>query len=310
MAPFSKNNSSREPVGLDVDSGYVAAVQASGGRIAAGASMDLPDGLVVEGEVADVDGLADALKEFFKQNGLPRSVRLGVANQQVAVRELELPRIDDEADLAAAIRFKAEEAVPMPLAEAVLDHQVIGHGTNFEGTATTQVMVVAARQGMVERLADAARAAGLRPQGIDLNAFALVRLLADPSAPQEQARVYCHLAGVANLAVAVGSTCLFTRTLSVVPAAEPELAAAQLAEEIQPSIDYYLGQPGAKLVGDVVLSGPGAAAGGLADALSPLLGLPVTVANPLGTLNRVGLPPGEDPQRHTIAAGLALGAAS
>lgn len=310
MAPFSKNNNSRDPVGLDIDSGYVAAVQASGGRIATAASMDLPDGLVVEGEVADVDGLANALKEFFKKNGMPRTVRLGVANQQVAVRELQLPRIDDAAELAAAIRFKAEEAVPMPLDEAVLDHQVIGHGTSLEGTATTQVMVVAARQGMVERLADAARGAGLKPNGIDLNAFALVRLLAEPSVNDEQARVYCHLAGVANLAVAVGSTCLFTRTLSVVPDDDVELAAAQLAEEIQPSIDYYLGQPGASIVRDVVLSGTGAAGPGLVDALSPLLGLPVSVAQPLGTLNRVGLPPGEAPQRHTIAAGLALGAAS
>lgn len=308
MAPFSRNKTARDPVGLDVDSGYVAAVQATSGRIASGASMDLPDGLVVDGEVADVDGLAHALKDFFRANDLPRSVRLGVANQQVAVRELELPRIEDPTDLASAIRFKAEEAVPMPLDEAVLDHQIIGHGTNLEGTATTRVMVVAARQGMVERLADAARGAGLRPAGIDLNAFALVRLLADGSAPEEHARVYCHLAGVVNLAVAVGSTCLFTRTVSVAPAPEPELAAAQLAEEIQPSIDYYLAQPGAALVGDVLLSGPGASATGLADALSPLLGLPVGVAEPLGSLHRVGLPPGEDPQRHTVAAGLALGA--
>lgn len=310
MPLFSKNNGSRDPVGLDVDGAYVAAVQAAAGRIGSGASMDLPDGLVVDGEVVDVEGLAEALKEFFKANGLPRTVRLGVANSQVAVRELELPRIEDEAELAAAVRFKAEEAVPMPLDEAVLDHQVIGHGTNEEGAPTTQVMVVAARQHMVERLAEAARLAGLKPAGIDLNAFALVRLLAEPAVEDEQARVFCHLSGVANLAIAVGSTCRFTRTLSVVPDGDqPELAAAQLAEEIQPSIDYYLGQPQAKPVGDVLLSGPGASAA-LAEALSPLLGLPVSVADPLGTLNRVGLPPGEDPVRHTIAAGLALGAAA
>lgn len=310
MAPFSRSNSSRDPVGLDIDAGYVAAVQASAGRITAAASVDLPEGVVTDGEVSDVNGLSEALKELFKQSGLPKNVRLGIANQQIAVRDLELPRLEDPKELAAAIRFKAEEAIPMPLDEAVLDHQVTGYGTSLEGAATAQVIVVAARESMVERLADAARGAGLKPAGIDLNAFALVRLLAEPSVADDTARVYVHLAGIPNLAVAVGTSCLFTRTLAAPEQGEVDLAAAQLAEGIQPSIDYYLGQPGARLVNDVLLSGPGAGVHGLADALSPLLGLPVAVAEPLGTLNRVGLPPGEDPKRHTIAAGLALGASA
>ena len=38
-------------------------------------------------------------------------------------------------------------------------------------------MLVAARRDMIERLLSAARAAGLRPEGIDLSAFAMVRAL-------------------------------------------------------------------------------------------------------------------------------------
>lgn len=310
MAPFSRNSSAREPVGLDIDAGYVAAVQAAGGRITAAASTDLPSGLLRDGEVTDVDGLAAALKDFFKSTGMPKTVRLGVSNQQIAVRDLELPRLEDEKELAAAVRFKAEEAIPMPLDEAVLDHQVIGHGTSIEGTPTTQVMVVAARQTMVEQLAEAARGAGLRPDGVDLNAFALVRVLAETSVNDDTARVFCHLAGVTNVAIAVGSTCLFTRTLTAALSSESQDPASELAEEIRPSIDYYLSRPGARLIGDVVLSGPGAGRDGLAEGLNAMLGLAVSIAEPLGSLNRVGLPPGEDPRRHTIAAGLSLGVAA
>lgn len=310
MAPFSRNSSAREPVGLDIDAGYVAAVQAARGRITAAASTDLPSGLLRDGEVTDVDGLASALRDFFKSTGMPKTVRLGISNQQIAVRDLELPRLEDEKELAAAVRFKAEEAIPMPLDEAVLDHQVIGHGTSIEGTPTTQVMVVAARQTMVEQLADAARGAGLRPDGIDLNAFALVRVLAEASVNDDTARVYCHLAGVTNLAIAVGSTCLFTRTLTAALSSESEDPASELAEGIRPSIDYYMSQPGARMIGDVVLSGPGAGRDGLAEGLNAMLGLAVSIAEPLGSLNRVGLPPGEDPRRHTIAAGLSLGVAA
>ena len=54
-------------------------------------------------------------------------MRLGVANQQIVVRLLELPRIEDEKQRDAAVRFQASEAIAMPLDEAVLDHQVAGY---------------------------------------------------------------------------------------------------------------------------------------------------------------------------------------
>ena len=311
MAPFSKSKQSREPVGLDIDGRYLAAVQATAGRISTAASMELPEGLVHDGEVVDVAGLSSALKDFFRRAGLPKSVRLGVSNQQIVVRELELPRIEDEKELAAAVRFKAEEAIPMPIDEAVIDFQVTGRGTSLDGNATKQIMLVAARESMVQQLVDAARGAGLKPEGIDLDAFALVRLLGDPEDSGDRARVYCHLAGVTNVAIGVAASCVFARTLPALPPRESvEEFAGELAEQVRPSIDYYTGQPGARMVSDVLLSGPAAVAEGMADALGTLLGIPVELAAPLGTLNRVGLPPGEDPQLHTIAAGLAMGAAT
>ena len=50
----------------------------------------------------------------------------------------------------------------------------------------------------------------------DLNAFALVRALGH-GAPDDGARVYCHLGGITNLAIAVGQSCLFTRPLATRP---------------------------------------------------------------------------------------------
>jgi type IV pilus assembly protein PilM len=170
--------------------------------------------------------------------------------------------------------------------------------------------VVAARESMISRLVEAVRAAGLRPEGIDLNAFALVRTLASASDSTETARVYCHLGGVTNLAIAVGTSCLFTRPLSAQWDSEDENVASALAEEIRLSIDYYMAQPEARWVGEIVLSGPGSKREGLADELSGLIEVPVSVADPLGRLQASKLPSTEDASRHTIAAGLALGAAS
>ena len=315
----------RGSVGLDLDGAFVAAVQAQDGRISRAASMELPSGVITDGEVSDVERLTESLKTFFKENDLPTRVRLGVSNQQIVVRHLELPLIEEEAELAAAVRFQAAEAIAMPLDEAVLDYQVVGQATSAEGSPRLRVVVVAARQAMIERFVEGVRGAGLKPEGIDLNAFALVRALAKSQAaeqappaegelgagnPQDLACVYCHLGGVTNLAVAVGSNCLFTRPLSTDWSDAGEHVASALAEEIRLSIDFYMAQPGARPVGEVQLSGPGSTHEGLAEELSAVIHLPVAVADPLGGLDVNGALDGEDPHRHTVAAGLALGASS
>jgi type IV pilus assembly protein PilM len=235
-------------------------------------------------------------------------VRLGVSNQQIVVRQLDLPKIDDENERAAAVRFQAAEAIAMPLEEVVLDHQVIGETISPEGAARQRVVVVAAREAMIARVVEACKGAGLKAEAIDLDAFALVRALATASAPDDSARVYCHLAGITNLAIALGSSCLFTRPLSTAWDEQDEGVANALAEEIRLSIDFYMAQPEARWVGEVVLSGPGSRRDGLVDELSGLLPLPVQIAEPLGNLDAAKLPMGEDPYRHTVAAGLALGA--
>jgi type IV pilus assembly protein PilM len=201
----------------------------------------------------------------------------------------------------------------MPLEEVVLDYQVVGQRETDEGTTLMAVVVVAARESMITRLINSVRAAGIKPLGVDLNAFAMVRVLGpasdEPTSSDglgRSARVYCHLAGVTNLAIATGRSCLFTRSLSTVWDSESADTAGALAEEIRLSIDFYVAQPDAPPVADVVLSGPGSMREGLTSQLGSMLSLPVSVADPLGSLVQT-LPSDEDPHAYTVAAGLALG---
>ena len=308
MALSLRKDSGRGSVGLDIDGGFLAAVQASSdGQIQRAASVELPAGVMADGEVGDRDALAEALKDFFKAHDLPRSVRLGVANQQIVVRQIELPRIDDRDEREAAVRFQAADAIAMPLDEAVLDHQVAGYVNSADGVERMQVVVVAARRTMVSELTEAARAAGLKPEGIDLDAFALIRALHSEAAGEDAARVHCHLAGVTNLAVAVGSACLFTRALSAPWSGEDvEAAAMALADEIRLSIDYYMSQPEAREVSELILSGPGSQRDPLVEALEQRVGRPMRVVGALPGLGESD----DDPHRFTVAAGLAMGAAA
>jgi len=293
-------------MGLDIDGSYLAAAQISGDRIQNAASVALEPGIVVDGEVVDADRLVEALREFVNDRQLPRNVRLGVGNQQIAVRHLDLPKITDRAERETAVRFQAAEAMPMPLDDAVVDYSMVGEHTNEEGAPRETVVVVAARRPMISSYVDPVRRAGLKPVGIDLDAFALVRVLGDPTDLDAMARVCCHLGGVANLAVAKGNACLFTRPLSTPWQGDVE----SLAEELRISIDYYGGLPDSQPVSEILLSGAGAEDAELVARLDELMTLPVSAAAPLGRLSPESLPLGETPWRHTVSVGLALGAAA
>lgn len=304
-----KKSSGRSSVGLDVDGDFIAAAQVRDGRVVAAASQELPDGAIANGEVVDQERLAELLKDFFKRTDMPKNVNLGVANQQIVVRQIQLPVIEDRKELDAAVRFQAAETIAMPLEEAVLDYQLLPIAGE-DGQPRLNVIIVAAKTSMVTELVEAARAAGLKPMGVDLHAFALVRTLAGGAAADGPARVYCHLGGVANLAIATGSTCSFTRPLSSPWEGDAASVAADLSHEVRLSIDYYMAQPGAQSVGEMVLSGPGSRREDLVLELEATMGLPVSVAEPLGALDGSGLAPEEDPSRHTVSAGLAMGAAA
>jgi type IV pilus assembly protein PilM len=224
-------------VGLDIEAGSIAAaqVQVNGSaRVTASAVGPLPPGAFHEGEVSDPDGIAEALKALFGQHKLSKRVRLGVGNQRVVVRTVRLPAIEDPKEMEAAVRFQAQEQIPMPLDQAVLEHQVVGGVPAEEGgTPQLDVVVVAARRDMVASFLEPIRRAGLEPAGVDLSAFGMIRALADSIGDSEatagghpaNAVLYCNVGDVTNLAVARGRACLFTR----VSHAGMETIAARLA---------------------------------------------------------------------------------
>jgi type IV pilus assembly protein PilM len=202
-------------VGLDIQPGYVSAVQARvNGSIlvqrAAGAP--LPPDTVREGEVLDGGALADTLREMFRDSRLDKRVRVGVANQRTVLRTLELPPLTDRKELATAVRFQAEDQVPMPLDNAVLDFHALGVIDTPAGPRQ-RVIVVAAQRDMVERLLVAVRGAGLRPEGVDLSAFALIRSLHRVDEEHEGRVLYLNVGGLTNMAIAEGTVCRFTRVV-------------------------------------------------------------------------------------------------
>ncbi len=226
-------SSGKTLVGLDIEPGYVAAVEGRPGRVAVdrAAVALLAPGVVREGDVVDVETLASTLKALFTEHKLGRRVRLGVANQRIVMRTIDLPPLDGAKEIASAVRFQAQEHIPMPLDQVVLEHQSLGVVQTAEGPRT-RVVLVAARRDMIDRLLEATRQAGLRPSGIDLSAFAMIRALHRPGTTD--ATLYISVGGMTNLAVAVGATCVFTRVV----ASGTESMAQELAERRQLTLEH------------------------------------------------------------------------
>jgi type IV pilus assembly protein PilM len=213
--------------GLDIEAGSIAAteVEINGAiQVKGSAIASLPPDVFHDGEVVNPDALADSLKALFGTYKISKRVRIGIGNQQVIVRTVRLPLIEDAKEMEAAVRFQAQEQIPMPLDQAVLEHQVVGGVPAEEGSAPkVDVVVVAARREMIASFLEPVRRAGLEPIGIDLSAFAMIRALADagvttevePGEKPTEALLYCNLGDATNLAVARGRSCLFTRVSHV-----------------------------------------------------------------------------------------------
>jgi type IV pilus assembly protein PilM len=219
MPPSLNINLGRRPgadvVGLDIQPGLVAAVQARvNGSIMAerAAVLSLPSDTMRDGEVVDESALVEALRELFGDSHLSKRVRVGVANQRTVLRTLDLPPVTDRKELDAAVRFQAQDQVPMPLNNAVLDFHALGVVDTPAGPRQ-RVVLVAAQRDMIERLLSAVRHAGLRPEGIDLSAFALIRSLYRTDDEHAGRVLYLNVDGLTNLAIAEGTVCRFTRVV-------------------------------------------------------------------------------------------------
>jgi type IV pilus assembly protein PilM len=205
--------SAKTVVGLDIQPGYVIAAETRAGKLAVdrAATVSLAPGVVRDGEVVDVESLSAALRTMFAENKLGKRVRVGVANQRIVMRTVDLPPLSNAKEISSAVRFQAQEHIPMPLEQAVLEHHSLGLVETVDGPRT-RVVLVAARRDMIDRVLDAVKRAGLRPHGIDLSAFAMIRALHQPD--RTGPTLYMNVGGITNLAIAVGTTCVFTRVIA------------------------------------------------------------------------------------------------
>lgn len=317
-------------IGLDIGSTAVRAVElefAKGDRARSNPTVvrvgeqALPQGAVRDGEVVQSDVVSAALRRLWQQSRFDgRDVVLGVGNQRVLVRELDLPWLPLP-QLKASLPFQVNDLLPMSIDEALLDYHPTGE-VDTERGRMLQGMLVAAQRDTVTANVVAVEGAGLRPVMVDLNGFALLRAVCRGDYAHAVVAYVDLGATVTTVVVAVngvprlvrslpsgGSTVTnavasalgtsfpeaeqIKRSVGLGFAAPPEAAPAAEAvggvvrtqvEAIRNTFVYYAGNHPGEGIEVVVLTGGGAHLPGFGQYLSSASRLPTTLGDPLGGL--------------------------
>lgn len=227
MAPVSFGGSPAI-VGLDIGTDHVRAAQlkpsSAGFTLSSYGRVPVPLGAVVEGEIVDSDAVAAAITQLWRQAGIrAKDVAVGVSNQKVVVRLIDLPYME-RTELAGAIQYQAQDYIPIPVEEAIIDFQIIGDYMTPADEHMMEVLLVAAQRSMIDSVVAAVDSARLKLAQIDVTSFALVRALLGvvPSVlPEEMddggdAIGVIHMSsGLTNIVVVERGVPRFTRVSSV-----------------------------------------------------------------------------------------------
>jgi type IV pilus assembly protein PilM len=192
----------RAAIGLDIGTSGVRAAELSFGKGAATlerfGQVALRPGAVRDGEVVDPETVAAAIRELWSQAKFSsKRVVVGVANQRVIVRQVDLPWLP-LAELKKSLEFQVQDLIPMPVDQAILDVHPLEEFTADNGGRMLRVLLVAAARETVTSLIDAVQRAGLQPVMVDLTPFALLRAMAQ--------RDHLGLSGSAEALVEIGDS--------------------------------------------------------------------------------------------------------
>ncbi|KGM02904.1 pilus biosynthesis protein PilM [Cellulomonas cellasea DSM 20118] len=283
--------------------------------------VPLPLGAVRDGEVVQPETVASALRQLWVAAKFDsKEVVLGVGNQRVMVRELDLPWMPLP-QLRASLPYQVHELLPMSTDDALLDYYPTSEFDGPQGR-TVQGMLVAAQRDTVNANVLAVEGAGLRASMVDLNAFALLRAVARGDLADRVVALVDIGASVTNVVISARGVPRLVRTLPAggqnvtaavasalgIAAAEAEVikrtigvgyaveaeheAAAEavanvtrtLIESVRNTFVYYAGNNPGALIEAVVLTGGGSHLPGLGQYLSSASRLPVTLGDPLAGL--------------------------
>lgn len=285
--------------------------------------------------------LADAISKLHKEARISsKDIIIALPEQQVFTRVIKFPPLTDQ-EISSAVKWEAEQYIPIPVKEAVIQHQIIER-KETANPPEVSVLLVAAPRNLVEKYVRVVQMAKLNPVAVETELLALSRSLA----PDKQTALLVDFgAKSADIAITKNGQLSFSRSiqtagdaltravaqnLGVDPTQAEQykraygLSTSQLegkiktaldpvfrliADEMKKAVQFYQTEQKDQPPTSAILSGGAAGMPDIISYLSKYLGIEVVVANPF---SKVAVDPtvmkslaGYAPL-YSIAVGLAL----
>lgn len=135
-------------------------------------------GILVENakEEKDLVPLAEIIKKLFNEAKISsREVFLSVPERFVFVKVVTFPLLTNQ-EIDAALKWEADQYIPVPLEEAVMQYQVILRDEN-SSPPQVKVLLVAARRSLIEKYILLAQLTGLEVLAVENELLSLARVL-------------------------------------------------------------------------------------------------------------------------------------
>ncbi|MCC6076359.1 pilus assembly protein PilM [Pseudomonas sp. GCM10022188] len=228
------NKTANTLLGIDISSTSVKLLELSrsGGRykVEAYAVEPLPPNAVVEKNIAEIEGVGQALTRLLgKARTGAKSVAVAVAGSAVITKTIEMDAGLSEDEMENQLKIEADQYIPYPLEEVAIDFEV--QGVAPRNPERVEVLLAACRKENVEVREAALALAGLTAKVVDVEAYALERAysLLEPrlaAGREEQTIAVVDIgATMTTLSVLHGGKTIYIR--------EQLFGGKQLTEEIQ-----------------------------------------------------------------------------
>ena len=215
---FSFGRGGKTAVGLDIGSHSVKAVE----LVRSGKSLklsrygvqELLPGTVVDGEVVNREHLIATIRDVLRNAGIkPKRVFSAVSGRSVIVRRIPMEKMSED-DARQAIHWEAEQHIPFRIDEVSLDFKIINPEIS---PGQMEVLLVAAKREVVDLHRSVLQSAGVKPETIELEQFALQRAFQQAYLPPDDQCVTIINIGaeVTNMVVVRGGLPSFNRDLAI-----------------------------------------------------------------------------------------------
>lgn len=172
------SNSSNSVIGVDISSTSVKLIQLSlkNGKykVEAYGVLPLAENDVVDKTIMQPEHVAEVLERVYNlANPNVKQVAMAVPSSAAITKVIQMDANMDDEEREVQIRMEAEQYIPYPLDEISLDFEVLGPAE--KDPSRVDVLLVATRTENVDRRAEVAELAGLKPTIVDVESFALER---------------------------------------------------------------------------------------------------------------------------------------